>query len=150
MCKSCKKLTSNVKERSAKRNRDRNGRYNSDVDYKLKRLQHSEQYRKTNKEKVLMQQAKIRARRSELEFDLCLGDINIPKLCPILNIPLITINSKRNWNSPSLDRVDNSKGYIKTNVRIISMLANHMKAHATKEELLLFAKNIPNYLENMI
>lgn len=150
VCKLCKKETSCAKEKSIRRNRDRKGRYNSDIDYKWKRLQASTVYRKANKEKILFQQAKIRARRSNLDFDINISDINIPDYCPILHIPLIITNSKRNWNSPSLDRINNSKGYIQGNIKIISMLANHMKAHATKDQLLLFAQNIPKYLENMI
>jgi hypothetical protein len=44
--------------------------------------------------------------------------------------------------SPSLDRIDNNKGYIKGNVEVISWKANIMKSNASPEELVEFAKAI--------
>ena len=83
------------------------------------------------------------AKQRGLEFDLTEEDIIIPTHCPLLNIPL-DFNGSR-YNSPSLDRIDNTKGYVKGNVWVISELANRMKNGATIEQLLTFAKNI-NYI----
>jgi hypothetical protein len=41
--------------------------------------------------------------------------------------------------SPSLDKIDPEKGYVKGNVMWMSQLANAMKNNATKEELKQFA-----------
>jgi len=38
-------------------------------------------------------------------------------------------------NSPSLDRLDNTKGYIKGNIVVISNKANRLKGDATLQEL---------------
>jgi hypothetical protein len=59
----------------------------------------------------------------------------VPIICPILGIPIIKDIKKEqkevpNPNSPSIDRIDNSKGYVKGNVRVISHKANTMKHNA--------------------
>ena len=58
--------------------------------------------------------------------------------CPIMGTEFIR-GEPRN-NSPSLDRIDNDKGYVLGNIQIISNLANKMKHNATKEQLERFCK----------
>jgi hypothetical protein len=89
----------------------------------------------------MMQRAKQRCVKSEREFNISIEDIIIPDICPILNIKL-NMNSGKSGayrNSPSLDRIDSSKGYTKDNIQVISQLANAMKSSANKLELLAFA-----------
>lgn len=86
--------------------------------------------------------ARSRSKDRNLEFDIEFSDIVIPEYCPILNIKLEChsgISGGRD-NSPALDRIDNSKGYIKDNVIVISHLANMMKSSANTEQLKAFAK----------
>jgi hypothetical protein len=59
---------------------------------------------------------------------------HIPSVCPILGIPL-EIFSKDKCKQISLDRFDNSKGYVPGNVIWISHRANALKNDATLEEL---------------
>jgi hypothetical protein len=87
--------------------------------------------------KSLLCIAKGRSRRKGLEFDISILDLDIPEYCPLLGVK---INYKANGKggaptSPSLDRIDTSKGYVKGNVWIISWRANRIKSDATLEEL---------------
>lgn len=78
--------------------------------------------------------AKKRAEKKKIEFDLEIVDIEIPRFCPILGIPLYS--SKLNTDcSPSIDRIDNTKGYTKTNIQVISTRANRIKNDSTFEEI---------------
>jgi hypothetical protein len=86
--------------------------------------------------------AKQRSSEKGIDFDIEVSDITIPIVCPILGIELV-VNSGRSGaykNSPSLDRIDNTKGYIKGNIQVISQLANSMKGAASIEDLQQFAK----------
>lgn len=90
----------------------------------------------------MWQRAKNRSKLNGREFDLKCEDIQIPDYCPILGIA-INMNSGRSGaykNSPSLDRIDNDRGYTTDNIQVISQKANAMKHSATIHELKLFAK----------
>jgi hypothetical protein len=98
----------------------------------------------SNPEKYIISAIKSRAKKQGISFDIDVTDINIPPKCPILNIPIVreykgAKNSGPRSMSPSLDRLDNTKGYVKGNVHIISNKANTMKSSATPEELINFA-----------
>ena len=94
----------------------------------------------------LWKRTKDRADRKGLEFTLTKEDIIIPSICPILEIPIFVGTKEDYRNSPTIDRLDNSKGYTKKNCRIISMLANTMKNSASELEIDKFCKNIKTYL----
>ena len=87
------------------------------------------------KKKAMLASAKNRAKKKELEFNLTVEDIVIPEFCPILDVRLSLYEKKRTYLSPSLDRIDNTKGYIKGNIAVISWRANRIKSDADSKEL---------------
>lgn len=104
--------------------------------------EHGVVWRRNNPEKRLLMTAKQGSKRRNLGFDLELQDIIIPEYCPYLKIKLDLSYTGRTFSSPSIDRIDNSKGYVKGNVHIISDLANKMKNSATIDQLVQFAKGV--------
>lgn len=92
-----------------------------------------------NPAKELLRAARRRAKNKSFEFSITLDDIFITTNCPILGIPLIVGDGKIHDTSPSLDRIDNSKGYVKGNIQVISNLANRMKNSASNDLLIKFA-----------
>ena len=98
--------------------------------------------------KQILHRTKLRAKKRNLDFNIDESDIIIPSKCPILEVPLV-IGTKGSYEySPSIDRIDNNKGYIKGNIQIISKKANSMKNSATTEELIKFCKNVLRYSLN--
>lgn len=88
--------------------------------------------------KRLLKFAKDRAKKRGLEFTLTPADLFIPTHCPILGFEL-RINYKGltgNDFSPSLDRIDNSKGYTPDNVVVVSFRANRIKKTSSADELI--------------
>ena len=92
-------------------------------------------------ESKMLRAAKSRAKLAQMECSIELSDIKIPEFCPIMGYPLQRHvgTSGGRPNSPSLDRIDNSKGYTPDNIQIISHLANQMKTSATPREMIKFA-----------
>lgn len=91
--------------------------------------------RRRNVAPYLLRTARGRAMKVGVPFDLEVSDIHVPETCPVLGIRLATGVSGFTDASPSLDRLIPSLGYIKGNVRVISMRANAIKRDATAEEL---------------
>jgi hypothetical protein len=92
-----------------------------------------------------------RAKKAGLEFNIELTDLALPEICPIFKVPFNLQASKGNTDfSPSVDRIDSSKGYIKGNIQIISKLANCMKWTATEEQLRTFCKGMVEYLDGSV
>ena len=99
-----------------------------------------EHYKSLSREQKLLNGVRNRARLHGYDFNLTLEDIIIPEICPILGIRLKKHLRKWEDDSPSLDRIDNSKGYIKDNVWVISRLANIMKNSASLDQLRKFGE----------
>lgn len=155
-CAACCKQKRDSKKETY--NKQRNLKWSTDPKYREKYLEYHRQRYVTEKEKLKekaiafysipenlikakLTSIKARCEAKGIPFDLELKDIQLNTHCKYLGIELdYSRGSGRRDNSPSLDRIDPTKGYIKGNIEIISDKANRMKNNATKEELITFSK----------
>tara|TARA_Y100001968_G_C19339060_1_gene708467 strand:+ start:43 stop:603 length:561 start_codon:yes stop_codon:yes gene_type:complete len=81
--------------------------------------------------------AKCRAKHLDIPFDIDLKDIFIPPKCPVFGVELIQGENlkKPTNNSPSLDRIHPSRGYVKSNIWVISNRANRIKNNSSIHDL---------------
>lgn len=87
--------------------------------------------------KAWLARKRSQAARRGLEFNLTEADLfPIPDTCPALGIPIrfYSVRGVRD-DSVSIDRIDNSKGYVKGNVVLVSFKANRIKSDATPDEI---------------
>lgn len=104
---------------------------------------------KENYQLYLWRGLKQRARTRNLEFNLVPKDIILTEICPILGVPLVYRGKQHSFNA-SVDRINNSKGYVKGNIIVISKKANTMKNDASFEQLKSFCSNtlkLLNYIK---
>lgn len=90
--------------------------------------------------------AKNRCKKNGKEFSLKLEDLIVPEYCPILGIKLNKENHTMSPDSPSIDRIDNTKTYTRENCWIISNQANTFKNNSTCEQLIRLAIAVWNKL----
>lgn len=128
------------------------------ADYaEAKRTRNWKKYARTMNRPVefsMLYDARRRAKAKCVPCSIRAEDIVIPESCPILGIPLIRNKSRdtnrSSWsdNSPSLDRIIPSLGYVPGNVCVVSMRANRIKTDATAHELEAIAAYIRSHTEN--
>lgn len=97
----------------------------------------NEKFRRNNPKSYMLSRAKNRAKTLGLPFDITPDDIVIPEFCPVFTDLRLEFSSgpTRPDNSPSLDRVQPHLGYVKGNIRVISMKANRIKSNASLDEI---------------
>jgi len=88
---------------------------------------------------------RARAKQTGIPFRARVEDFEIPEVCPVLGIPLRREygTGKAKGDSPSVDRVIPSLGYVTGNIRVMSNRANLLKNDASLEEL----KSLVSYVE---
>ena len=100
----------------------------------------------------LAYKAKERATKRGLPFSISVRNSlisNPPSICDCCNKKLdysLGHGRRNNKDSPSLDRLDNNKGYTKENTRVICFRCNELKNNGTLEEL----KTIVSYIQREI
>jgi hypothetical protein len=78
---------------------------------------------------------KASAKKRKIKFDLKEEDLRDKFVthCPVFNIKLNFFDNSD--NSPSVDRIDNSKGYYKENIIVVSTKANCLKNKSSIDDL---------------
>ena len=97
---------------------------------------------KRNVVSILLKHAKHRAKKRNLEFNLTKDDIVIPEVCPVLGIEIRPFDFH---HSPSIDRIDNTRGYTKDNIIVVSFKANQYKGAANIKDL----RKVVEFYENL-
>ena len=101
---------------------------------------YNEKSRKHRQEKPWISMAIKAKKRKHLSFNITSEYIKSiwPKdnKCPALGIELKQGVKKVIDSSPTLDRIDNSKGYIKGNVQLVCNLANRIMTSATADQVI--------------
>ena len=159
LCQKCKKCKSEVDKVYSEKNKARRKELRNKMNYYWDNKERFQNYNERRRQ-LHRQDPRIRLRggargraiEKGIEFDLpTYKDLpECPVECPVLKIPLIVGSDKNSNgggtdNSPTLDRIDNNKGYIKTNVHIISRKANQMKSNANFKEI----EMLYNYMKGL-
>lgn len=122
-------------------------RYRQKPDTRGKERASDTLWRAANPHRLLLLTAGARARKLGIPCTISLADVVIPDVCPVLGVPFTKGEKKPVASSPTLDRIDNSKGYEPGNVMVICYLANTMKNAATFTELKRFCAFYASLLE---
>lgn len=105
--------------------------------------QRMREWRERNPKYMLFKSAERRAKIKGIPFEITMEDIpDIPEICPLALIPIFRRGDGKRGpcdNSPSLDRREPEKGYIKGNIYVISHRANRWKGEMTHEQILRLA-----------
>jgi hypothetical protein len=94
---------------------------------------------------ALLNAAKTRSKKRGLEFDLTYEwmEQNYTGYCALTGLPFRSRDDRKaGVYSPSLDRIDNDKGYIQTNCRFILHALNMFKGVGTDEDIIYIAKSL--------
>jgi len=91
---------------------------------------------------MMFYDARKRAQKFGLPFDIEPSDIQIPTHCPVLGIQM---NSDARDSTASLDRFLPEAGYTKGNIRVISFRANRLKSDASVAEI----RMVLEYMEGL-
>jgi hypothetical protein len=92
-------------------------------------------WKSVHPKRYMVNKARDRAKKLGRPFDITAEDIHVPKVCPVLGIPLFWGDEQKSDNSPSLDCLIPVLGYVRGNIFVISTRANRIKNDATLDEL---------------
>jgi hypothetical protein len=123
----------------------------------LKKKQYKKNNPVTGQTNDMFLAARKRAKEKGLPFDIDLEYVRslVVSHCPVFGMHLEWSACRGKGkggipSSPSLDRIDPTKGYVKGNVWIISHKANTFKSYATHEELKILTDAVGRALANSL
>lgn len=95
----------------------------------------------------LWHKTKKRAKRQGILFTLRLEDVpKIPRRCPVFGMVMTFEGSHQDKeNTPTMDRIDNARGYVRGNITVVSWKANRIKSQLTVEEIIDLAAHYAQY-----
>ncbi len=128
-----KEIRANNKERFREKHRKERIKYAERISKRDKKYRADAYFDKDKDIRLRLKNIKCRAKREGIPFSLNASDIIIPEYCPVLGIKLIKGNG---MYAASVDRIDNTKGYMAGNIVVVSMLANRIKNSATPDQIL--------------
>ena len=108
------------------------------------RRQRNAKLKDPSQNKSMWSRAQQRAGDGGLDFTITPDNIFVPQRCPVFGT-MLEVGGECKDNSPSLDRIDNTKGYVPGNVVVVSYKANRLKNNASLEEL----KQLVEYYEHL-
>lgn len=116
-------------------NRVRGNRWDQNNKERLKKMR--KKLKNNNWRNYKLSRVKSYAKTRGIPFALTLEDLDMPEKCPILGIKLnyASENKKEKWDSPSVSRVIPDLGYIKGNIKIVSLRAALLRSNADIWEL---------------
>ncbi len=89
--------------------------------------------------KMLINASKQRAKSNNREHEINVEDLKaiypIDGCCPIFGLKLEFNGAGFRDSSPSIDRIDSTKGYTRDNIQVISWKANRIKGAASLQDL---------------
>jgi len=122
--------------------------YSENGEYRKKQLNsHIKIKKELPIEKLLFRNIEASAKRRNIEFNLSIDDIFVPKNCPHCGIELRKYigEKRRGPDAYSIDRIDSSRGYVKGNIQVVCWRANHLKSDGTLEEF----EKLVDWLKNV-
>jgi len=96
---------------------------------RAKDQEYRKQYVEAHRAEYLVCGMRTRSIKKGMEFDL---DKHVEALnarirrgvCELTGLPLRLTHGRRQWDSPSIDRIDPNRGYIYSNVRVVCFAVN--------------------------
>lgn len=112
------------------------------ISYRARWMQ---QWRRSDPRGPMLVSARARAKAKGLSFRITKEHIPIPKICPVLGIPIRMNDGRHDDHSPTVDRINPRYGYVPWNVRVISYRANNLKSNMTISECELILKDLKEH-----